>query len=486
MTGRIYQLEARDATGVFLGLSFAECLFFGGGLTLTVVLRLLGVPIVVAALPLLIAVGLAKLQLGGRPLHQWMPLLGDWVVSSVTGRRKWRGELPLFPATNRKPDELPPMLQSVDVVEMTISGHPVAAVRDRRTACLTVLVPVKVGQFAGADAGTQDVLLAGWGNVLAAHAAMDSPVTQIGWTHQSMSSNLAGHREWLNGLGRNDSDLDGYTALVDEVAAVAAQHDTVVWMTVSGRQVAGKGKLLDRAATSLPGALDTLRVTLEDAGLSPKPSMTVPELWRLLRRRADPVGTMETGPGTSLAARMGLLGSNNGVPLAVDTSWSEVHVDGTWHRVGWIETWPRRAVLADWLSGFLIADAVTTTVLYRPIDPARSQRRVDSQLVKLSAHRARKEEKGRRVTETDRRTEGAVQELEGDLASGHGEVLYLGLVCVSAPSLETLNERWQRTEQAARAAQMGLRVLYGRQDVAWAASLPCGLTEPGALELVGL
>jgi hypothetical protein len=33
---------------------------------------------------------------------------------------------------------------------------------------------------------------------------------------------------------------------------------------------------------------------------------------------------------------------------------------------------------------------------------------------------------------------------------------------------------------------MGLRVLHGRQDVAWAASLPFGLAEPGLLEVAGL
>ena len=126
------------------------------------------------------------------------------------------------------------------------------------------------------------------------------------------------------------------------------------------------------------------------------------------------------------------------------------------------------------------------TVLHRPLDPERSQRRIESQMVKLTANRVRKQDKDRRVTETDLRTEQAVHDLETELASGYAEVLYLGLVTVSSPTLEDLDAAGRRLEQAARAQGMGLRVLHGRQDVAWAASLPFGLAEPGLLEVVGV
>lgn len=126
------------------------------------------------------------------------------------------------------------------------------------------------------------------------------------------------------------------------------------------------------------------------------------------------------------------------------------------------------------------------TVLYRPVDPERSRRRVDGQLVKLSAHRARKEDKARRVTETDRRTEQAAHDLEAELAAGYAEMLYLGLVCVSAPTRDGLEAECRAVEHGARAAQLGLRVLHGRQDRAWAAALPFGLASPDLSDEVGL
>jgi hypothetical protein len=126
------------------------------------------------------------------------------------------------------------------------------------------------------------------------------------------------------------------------------------------------------------------------------------------------------------------------------------------------------------------------TVVHVPLDPSTSQRRIESQLAKLAAHKERKHEKDRRVTEQDLRTEDAVHALEEEVASGHSEVLYLGLLTVSAPSLEALDDACRHTMQSARSHGLDLRVLHGRQDVAWAATLPFGLAEPGLLEVMGL
>jgi hypothetical protein len=238
--------------------------------------------------------------------------------------------------------------------------------------------------------------------------------------------------------------------------------------------------------------VDDVRGALTDAGVEVGEPLAVADLWRLLRRRVDPEAVVHAGAGAgardrgSLAARMGLVGAEVG-PLALDVSWNAVRIDGGWHRVYWVEAWPRRPVPADWLAGFL-ADlgSATMTVLHTPVDPARSQRRIDSQLVKLSAHRARKEDHARRVTETEYRAEQAVHDLEAELASGHAEVLYLGLVCVTGTSFDDLDRRCRDVEQAARAAQLVLRVLHGRQDVAWTASLPVALTTPGLTDVMGL
>lgn len=493
MTRRLYALEPRDSTGVFLGMSAVECALVGGGFLAAIVARLAGAPVVVSVLVLLAGAGVAKVRIAGRPVREWIPLLSGWAATRATGRRSWRAPLPLFPTTPGQAAALPPALRDVDVVEVESRGQRVGAVRDRRGSRLTAVLPVAGTQFANQDPDAQDALLARWGEVLGAAATSGRAVVQTGWSDRCAPADLTDHDDWADttlDAQPNDTpvgDPAGYRELTASLADAAVVHDTVVWVTVDGSAIPGSGKPTERAEAHLPVAVDDLVGGLGAAGVSCGGPLTAAGLWRLVRSRIDPGDAAATGRSGTLAARLGLVGADNGGPLAVTTAWSELRVDEVFHRVWWVEAWPRRPQPGDWLAGFLAAgDPVTMTVLHRGIEPERSQRRIESQLVKLSAHRARKQDRQQRVTETDERTELAVRDLEAELASGYSEVLYLGLVCASGTTIEALDATGRRVEQAARAHGMGLRVLHGRQDVAWAATLPFGLVAPGLLDEVGL
>jgi hypothetical protein len=445
---------------------------------------------------LLAGAGSAKLRIAGRPVREWLPLLAGWVTTRATGRRSWRAPLPLFPASGTGA-VLPPVMRGVDVIELDWRGRRVAAIRDRRVGRLTAVLPVTGAQFANQDPAARDHLLAGWGDVLGGNATSASPVAQVGWSDVAAPADLDDHLRWADELAATHADGQdmmgpvgdpaGYRDLVDEIAGAAVVHDTAVWVTVDGGHVPGGGKPVERAEAHLPVAIDDLIAALGVAGLSTGGPLAAAGLWRLLRSRIDPNDVSARCRQGSLAARLGIVGAHNGGPLALATGWSELRTDGMFHRVWWIESWPRRPQPGDWLAGFLATgEPLAVTVVHRPLDPERSQRRIESQLVKLSAHRARKEERQRRVTETDERTEAAVRDLETELASGYSEVLYLGLVSVASPSVEELDAAGRRVEQSARAHGMGLRVLHGRQDTAWAASLPFGLVSPGLIDEVGL
>ena len=494
MTGRLYTLEPRDKTGVFLGMSVPELGLIGGGLMLAVLSRLAGAPTLVSAAPLLIGFGLAKLRVRGRRLREWATLLVSWTGTRLSGRRSWQARLPLFPVTDSTTAALPPMLRDIDVVEIPWGGRQLAAVRDLRTERLTAVCVVAGPQFVCQDSSSQDALLASWGDVLAAPAVPGSPVVQVGWSDTAVPADLAEHRSWAEARFAGADDLAGgiasYRELLDEVTGAASLHETLVWITVAGSRVRDTHRdPLERAAAHLPAAVENLMAALEAAALHTDGPLPAAGLWQLLRARIDPAdhALRPDSASGSLAQRLGLVGRHNAGPLAVSTAWGQLRMDGSFHRAYWIEAWPRRPVPADWLHGFLTtAECRTMTVVHWPIAPERSLRRIESQLVKLSAHRMRKEEKDRRVTEADRRTEQAAYDLEAELASGHAETLYLGLVTVSAPSAAELDASARRIEQAARARGLALRLLHGSQDVAWAASLPFGLVDPGLLDLVGV
>lgn len=493
MTGRTYSLEPLDKTGVLLGYGARELAVVGGGLFLTIGLRLAGMPGLYAVVPFALSFAVAKAKVGSRPALEWVPLLAGWAVAGVTGRREWSAPRPLLPPADAA---LPPALCGAEVVEVPAGpdGRTVAAVATRRGSRLTAVLPVRGSQFAALDPVGQDGLLDGWGGVLSGFADVASPVVQLGWSEMAVPDDLGAHRSWcsqrLAAVGVGAGDPDGYMDLVDDLDGAATVRQTVVWITVDGRKAHDvSGRPPARAAAHLPIAVDNLEAALYDAGLATPGPLAVAELRQLLRDRLDPcdrAGPTNLGAGT-LAERLGLVDAHEAGPRAVATDWSQMHVDASVHRTYWVSSWPRRPVTADWLNGFLVTGTTRTlTVVHCPLDPSTSQRRIESQLAKLAAHKERKHEKDRRVTEEDLRTEDAVHALEMEVASGHSEVLYLGLVTVSAPSLEALDEACRHVIQSARSHGLGLRVLHGRQDVAWAAALPFGLVEPGRLEVMGV
>jgi len=67
---RTYRLEPLDTSGVFLGLGIVQCVLLGGGITLAVLAITAGVPVLLAAVPIVgggtEAVGLAMAR---RELH---------------------------------------------------------------------------------------------------------------------------------------------------------------------------------------------------------------------------------------------------------------------------------------------------------------------------------------------------------------------------------------------------------------------------------
>ncbi len=117
--------------------------------------------------------------------------------------------------------------------------------------------------------------------------------------------------------------------------------------------------------------------------------------------------------------------------------------------------------------------AMTAVLVPVPTHPDR--RRIERDLVKLDSDATTREEKGRRVDARHRRATQALLDREEELVAGYPEVAYAGLVTVSAPSLELLDEHGEIVEQLAREHGMDIRVLDARQDVAWAAALPVGL-----------
>jgi hypothetical protein len=129
--------------------------------------------------------------------------------------------------------------------------------------------------------------------------------------------------------------------------------------------------------------------------------------------------------------------------------------------------------LEPFLSGAGITRSMT--VYFQPVSTHQSRRRIERDLIKLESDAATKDDKGRRVDARHRRATQALLDREDELVAGYPEMGYAGLVTVSAPTLDQLEEHTEVIEQLARENGMDLRVLDARQDLGWAATLPLGL-----------
>lgn len=482
---RLYRFEPLDTSGVFLGLGLVQCVALGGGLLVGVAAVTTGSPLAAAVIPPILGCGIAFGRVRGQRVWE-VALIGVmWTWRRVRHGRRWTAPLPLIPTPAGEAAALPSWLAGLDIVEVPWRGSIViGAVRDRERHTLTSLVRVSGPQFVVHPRPDQERLLASWGDVLNQFAVERGAVVHVTWSDFAQHSGLDKHRAWLVNLERgepNSAAEESYRELLGAASDLATTHDVVVSITVARDRMAKRHRDDDSAEVALErmsvSATESLLRALRSAGLSADSPLAAGEIHRLLRTRIEPASTRPRSVGGNLVDRVGLDSPVGAQPLAADADWGQLRLDGSWHRTWWVEVWPRLAVPPSWLEGFLSAGGVTraVTVVFCPVPAHQSRRRIERDLVKLETDASTKEEKGRRVDARHRRATQALLDREQELVAGFAEMGYVGLVTVTATSLEQLEDHAELVEQLARESGMELRVLHGRQDLGWAAALPIGL-----------
>ena len=481
---RMYRFDLLDRTGVFLGFGLVQLGLLGiGGLASTLAVTA-GLPLPVAAAPVLASVALAVGRVGGERLVDWLPVAARWVVGRR--HRRWLAPLPLLGVTADDDDQapLPPFLTGLALLEAPgewgrLAGSGV--VHDASGGAMSTVVRVRGQEFALSPRDEQVRLLAGWGDVLAGFATERGAVARLSWTDFTTPTGMRDHLSWLATQPDPGSDAaESYKELLNGTGSLSAGHDVLVTVTVSReRLMAGRSaaEADERLLAVLGKAVDTLIRGLRTASLLADDPLTAGELAAVLRGRLDPTRMRKASSG-SLAERLGLVRPANAGPMAVEIEWSRLRTDGAWHRTYWIAEWPRLTQHPDWMEPVLVfagSSSRALTVLFEPVPPSASRRRVDRDSIKLETDASSRSERGRRVDAGHRRLQAAVAEREAELVAGYAEVTYAGLVTVTADDDQTLRGACDECEQIAREHGLELRPLDGRQDIAFAAALPLGL-----------
>lgn len=482
---RVYRFDPLDTSGVFLGLGLIQCGLVGGGLVVSVSAITQGLPLPVAALPLLLGAAASFARVGGYAAWEWLPVLAAWVWMRAGRGRRWLAPLPLLPDNAGRPTPLPPCLGGMTIIAVPWRGRQqLGAVKDAEQGTLTAAVRVAGPQFIVQSRQDQERLLAGWGDILNQFAVERGPVTHLAWSDLAAPSGLHEHRTWLAGVEGgvvHPEAAASYDELLAGATATATAHDVIVTMTVSADRLRQRrteeGDRDAQVARVLSSSVEALLRGARSAGLTAGDPLSAAELQRALRTRLDPVAARPTVIGGRLVERLGLVTAANAGPMALETSWRHVRVDAAFHRTYRVTSWPRLPAGPAWLEPFLAGAGVTRTmtVVFCPVSAHQSRRRIERDLVKLESDAATKEDKGRRVDARHRRATQSLLDREAELVAGFAEMGYAALVTVCARSEEELEDHAEITEQLAREAGMELRCLEARQDLAWAAALPLGL-----------
>lgn len=480
---RPFSFDPLDESGVFLGLGVIQCALIGGGLVLSVLLVTAGMPLPVAAVPILVGGAGSFARVGGYVAWQWIPLGAAWLWMKLGRGKRWYARLPLITDGDQVATTLPPCLAGLDIIAVPWRGTSMGAVRDKAAGTVTALVPAAGPEFLSRSRDDQEQLLNGWADVLGQFAPERAPVVHLGWCDFARQSGLRHHVEWLADTRHGERPHDAvnsYNELLQGAASQASTHDVLLFLTVAQDRLGRRSSTTDpeaALAAALSSSVKALTRGLRNAGLAATEPLDAAAVRKHLRIRIDPFAARPATTGGRLVERLGLVALGTEGPLSLEAGWRHLQVDGAVHRTYWVAGFPRLPQHPSWLEPFLAGGGVcrALTVLFRPVAPHQSRRRIERDLVKLESDAQTREDQGRRVDARHRRATQALLDREEELVAGYAEMGHLALVCVSAPDLDQLEDDCEIVEQLAREAGIELRVLDARQDLAWAATLPFGL-----------
>lgn len=480
---RSYRFADAARPGLLLGLGAGQAIpLMTGVLTLAAVLQT-GLPPLLGVAGPLIGIAVAFGRWRGAPLAETLLPGASLVVRRVGRRRRWVRP-PLL--GDNAAGALPGELAGIELLEPDLQRGGI--VHDQRAGTVTAVLRVGGHGFPLGSGSEQDAMVAAWGAALSPFAREGSPVRHVAWHEWAHPVSHDTHRTFLQSVGATDRGCEpgvaDYLELVDQRAPVSVAHDVLIAVTVDQRRVRTRRSNPHRFAAAVDALLDEVRLfaaRLDTAGLTVEGPLGALDLSTIARLRSDPGRAAQVTTLACSLAAAARRGALEWGPMVVQPAWDHVRVDGAHHRTFRIAEWPRLPVAADWLGGLLTdADCVRTiTVVLEPVPMRRAARAADREVMAREADSDQKQRQGFRVNARERARLADAERREHELSEGHAEFRFVGLVTVTAATLDRLDDDCAQVEQAAAQSLLDLRPLDARHHQAWVTSLPFGRTIAG-------
>ncbi|MCL1870602.1 MAG: PrgI family protein [Promicromonosporaceae bacterium] len=472
-TSRFSRLPRR---GILVGLSGAQLGVLGLGAAALVAALVAGGTSFVGAIPVLMTcAALCWTRVGGRPTVEWLPVITTWARRSATGQLEYRARVgrPRPAGTLALPGDAARLRQWVDAETGGVMIH------DPHAATLTAVIGVQHRAFMLLDADDQTRRTAAWGRALAS-TCRSGNIAAVQILERTLPDSGRGLADWWTAHGSDDGGWAArtYAELIDRAGPTGERHASTISLTISlrsaARSVRAAGGGLRGGAEVLRQEVASLTAALRAADLTPSAMLDAGDLALAIRTAYDPA------VGAALE-RHGTVGRDLATagPVAVTESWGHLRADSGYHAVLWISEWPRTLVYPGFLAPLLLAPGVgrTFSVTFTPVRAdvaARDLRRKKTEYISDAAQRGR-------IGQIEDASESAeysdVLQQEADLTAGHGVLRAVGLVTVSAATLDELERAIAAVEQAAIQASCETRRLWGQQARAFAhGAIPIGRT----------
>lgn len=483
-----YRFGPLERRGVLVGLRATQLIILGVGGLLIVTAGRLFAPTAALAAAVVIAIAAAFaafVPLGGRALDEWLPILGDWMISGITRRRGFVSRRPLDGMTTRlEPQpEFPPALKGVTILAHTVPGQDarIGVIKDVRVGTFTGLLAVRGKSFALLDGPEKARRLAGWAGILAGLAREGGVVHRLQWVERTVpdpGDEIGNYLKENIAVPVDSLIARSYLEVVDEAGPVTQQHETFVALQVhagrSSRAVKNAGggdvgacEVLRRELAALSTRLVTAEITV-DGALTPR------LVARALRTGFDPSCRDALARAASRDPEHEGTSIVNAGPMAAETTWSSYRSDEAWHRTYWIAEWPRIDADPDFLAPLMLRTERMRTVALtmEPVSPLKAIRSVESARTSAAADEELRNRAGFVTTARRSREQESLASHERDLGDGHAFYRFAGFVTVSAADPDELERACGEIEEAAGRSFLDIRRLSGEQDVAFTYTLP--------------
>ena len=220
---------------------------------------------------------LTFVPLYGRPLNEWVPVIGVFMARKATGRNRFRSRAPEAGtrfAGGDEPVSLPDTIGKVELLAFPFRGVELGVLADRPNHTFSAVIQARARSFVLLDPVDKAHRLAGWAGVIAGLAREGSPISRVQWIERTAPDDPDALSRYLReaidpSIGLDALPLQSYLRLTHAAAPVTEQHELYIVLQVNagkaGRAIKQAGGKDTGACMVLARELETMARRLESA-----------------------------------------------------------------------------------------------------------------------------------------------------------------------------------------------------------------------------